>query len=300
MTARTLILLGLGLWVSAASALTTLELKALQGSVHEMCLLPDRSGDYLKVEGEAKAGLPVAVKVIKGDISGKISYDTWKGIPITLDKYKTDPRQCALEMMKLLLPSFKSESGAKVSQESYSEVLVARITDISRAAKNAKSLQLEIEQGKIQQPGPYNRINDLNNSLSDLWLKIAGYGLGTDPFVDNIFFSSSGFSKAQLPPDFGIPEVKQSIGIPRLFRQYLATKADGEANRKQKLLEKALAEYANPAIYPFRDFYERAYSDYRSGENIGTAQFRTDVDFIGKWLVQLISSLNSAQAIIES
>lgn len=91
-----------------AQALTTDQLKSLQETVREMCLLPDRAGNYLSVQGEAKAGLPVAVKIVKGEIVGKISYETWKGIPITLDKYKTDPRQCSLEMMRLLLPSFQT------------------------------------------------------------------------------------------------------------------------------------------------------------------------------------------------
>lgn len=92
-----------------AQTLSSDQLTSLREAVREMCLLPDRVGDYLKVEGEAKAGLPVALRVIRGDIAGKVSYDTWKGIPITLDKYKTDPRQCALEMMKLLLPSLSPQ-----------------------------------------------------------------------------------------------------------------------------------------------------------------------------------------------
>lgn len=54
------------------------------------------------------------IKVIKGNISGHVSYETWKGIPITLDKYKTDPRQCSLEMLKLLLPSFTAVSPSPI------------------------------------------------------------------------------------------------------------------------------------------------------------------------------------------
>jgi hypothetical protein len=91
-----------------AYSLTEHELKILKDSVKEMCLFPDRSAEYLKVEGTAKAGLPVPVKIIKGELSGKIAYEKWKGIPVTLDKYKTDPRQCAQEMLKILVPAFKS------------------------------------------------------------------------------------------------------------------------------------------------------------------------------------------------
>jgi hypothetical protein len=95
--------------VPAQADLTNDQLKSLQDAIKEMCLFPDRAGNYLSVGGEVKVGLPVAVKIVKGDLSGKISYDSWKGIPITLDKYKTDPRQCAVEMTKLLLPSFQTQ-----------------------------------------------------------------------------------------------------------------------------------------------------------------------------------------------
>lgn len=98
------------LLVGNAIALTQKELKTLQDSVKEMCLFPDRTAEYLKVEGNAKAGLPVAVKIVKGELSGNISYGTWTGIPVTLDKYKTDPRQCAQEMMRILVPAFSTKA----------------------------------------------------------------------------------------------------------------------------------------------------------------------------------------------
>lgn len=93
----------------AAHALTQQELNSLTAAVKEMCLVPDRSGDYLKVEGDAKAGLPVVVKVVKAELSGKLTYENWKGIPIALDKYKTDPRACANEMLRILVPAFGSQ-----------------------------------------------------------------------------------------------------------------------------------------------------------------------------------------------
>jgi hypothetical protein len=103
-----------------------------------MCLLPDRAGDYLKVEGEAKAGLPVAIKVVKGELAGKVSYDTWKGIPITLDKYKTDPRQCALEMTKLLVPSFTAEPTKNHNPPAAPNITQRLETEIAQRLRVAK------------------------------------------------------------------------------------------------------------------------------------------------------------------
>lgn len=90
----------------AGTVLSIDRMYALRETVRELCVSPDRTGDYLQVEGDAKAGLPVVVKLIKGNITGKVSYEAWKGIPITLDRYKTDPRECAVKIVGLLAPSF--------------------------------------------------------------------------------------------------------------------------------------------------------------------------------------------------
>lgn len=108
------LLFGVSILNTSAVALTPEQLPALKEAVKEMCLFPDRAGDYLKAEGGAQVGGAVPIKVIKGNISGHVSYETWKGIPITLDKYKTDPRQCSLEMLKLLLPSFTAVSPSPI------------------------------------------------------------------------------------------------------------------------------------------------------------------------------------------
>ena len=117
----------------AANALTPQELNSLTAAVKEMCLVPDRSGDYLKVEGDAKAGLPVVVKVVKAELSGKLTYESWKGIPIALDKYKTDPRACANEMLKILVPAFGSKETPKACRDkSHGVERYARTFDVDR------------------------------------------------------------------------------------------------------------------------------------------------------------------------
>lgn len=96
-----------------ALALDVEQLKALHEAVREMCLHPDRAGAIIRVEGDVKAGLPVPVKLVKADLSGSISFEAWKGIPITLDKYKTDPRECSIELVKILTPSFEKSNTDK-------------------------------------------------------------------------------------------------------------------------------------------------------------------------------------------
>lgn len=101
-----LLLLALGTAASQARALSKQELATLTESIKEMCVAPDRMGEYIKAEGVTNVGLPVTIRIVKGEIGGKLTYESWKGIPITLDKYKMDPRQCAVEVLKILLHAF--------------------------------------------------------------------------------------------------------------------------------------------------------------------------------------------------
>lgn len=88
---------------SGALALDATQFKALSDTVKEICLFPDRTGSLIQVEGQGAVGAPVLVKIVKADVSGKLSYENWKGIPITADKYKAEPRVCAMEITKLLV-----------------------------------------------------------------------------------------------------------------------------------------------------------------------------------------------------
>ena len=107
---KLLLYITISIYSSATFALSNSDLTSLKDAVREMCLFPDRSGDYLQTEGEIKAGTPVTIKIVKAELSGKIAYENWNGIPITLDKYKTDPRQCAIEILKILQPALSSTS----------------------------------------------------------------------------------------------------------------------------------------------------------------------------------------------
>ena len=102
--------------VCEANALTNDQLKSLQSSIREMCVQPDRIGDVLKVEGNANVGADLIFKIGSANLEGKMSYEKWNGISVEVDKYKTDPRQCAIEMLKILLPAFSENT---IKQENF-------------------------------------------------------------------------------------------------------------------------------------------------------------------------------------
>lgn len=191
-------------------------------------------------------------------------------------------------------PSRESSSSSVPTGDEYAEVARLRINDLQKATRNVTDLLVEIKAGKIQAQGPINRVNDLNNDLFDLWLKIAGYGLGADPYLDNIFASSSGFSRAHLPPDYGVSAVPQTMGIPRLYERFLDATNTNPHSRDRQELSVIVQAYGNAALYPHKDFYERAYSEYRNGQAIESAQFKSDLDRVDLWLRELMGNLDEA------
>jgi hypothetical protein len=82
-----LVIAALCCYSSGAFALDASELSSLTNTVREMCLHPDRVGDYLKTEGEVKVGAPVLFKIINADLSGKLAYEKWRGISNARSKY---------------------------------------------------------------------------------------------------------------------------------------------------------------------------------------------------------------------
>jgi len=131
-------------------------------------------------------------------------------------------------------------------------------------------------------------------------VKVAGYGLGAEPYVENIFVSSSGFSRAHLPPDYGIKDVPTNMGIPRLYRKYLGLTEHNAKVRDSKYrdLSTLVRAYENPAIYPQRDFYKRAYASYRQGKELDSARFRDDVTSVDAWLVRLSKDLDKVRQMV--
>jgi hypothetical protein len=89
-------------WFGLAVALDPKDLPALQATVHEMCVQPDRKGDYLQLEGDLNA--EATLRIVGLQASGKITQEAWNGISQRLDRYKTDPRECAISIVGLLAP----------------------------------------------------------------------------------------------------------------------------------------------------------------------------------------------------
>ncbi len=169
------------------------------------------------------------------------------------------------------------------------QMIELRSRDLLLAAYNVHNILIAILNGDIR-PGGINRINDLNNDLWDLWLRIAGYGLGTDPVLNHrIMASSSGFNDAYPSPDYGVSGSFRTTGIPRLYEQLLTyTSLSAPEQQSRKAIFFVLVKpYANPEVYPHKEFFERAYSNYREGELLDTPQFAEDLKMLDAWLTDL-------------
>lgn len=171
-------------------------------------------------------------------------------------------------------------------------VVELRVRDLLQETRNNIKFANEVVIGKTKYSADQNKtnINILNNELFDLWLTMAGYGLGTDPYLyRNIFASKSGFSQAYQPPNYGIQGPTREMGIPRLIEHILINSKLAEQekiNRKRELLT-LTQSYSNPAVYPHKVFYENAYGGYRDGFFLDSEQFKTDIDNVAKWLADL-------------
>ena len=181
--------------------------------------------------------------------------------------------------------------------ENIRTIATRRIAELRQYAQNVHTLLREIKNGQIEQPGLLNRVNDLNNDLAGLWLKIAGYGLGTDPYRDNIQLSSSGFSRPEPPGDYGISGPYTFWGLPRLYERFAELSGhSGQASPSKDEFAKLVYAYSNPALYPHRDFYERAYADYRLGQKLSSPQYTTDLETLDQWLSELENALDQVPA----
>lgn len=88
--------------ITQAQTIDTAGLAALQNAVREMCVQPDRRGNYLKVEGDLNAGATLRIAGVNGQ--GRVTKEDWEGLNQRLDQYKTDPRECAINLTGVLLP----------------------------------------------------------------------------------------------------------------------------------------------------------------------------------------------------
>lgn len=168
------------------------------------------------------------------------------------------------------------------------ELAALRSQDLLQRAQNTHQLLREILAGNIGQASPHNRVNDLNNELVDLWMAIASAGLGTEPFQSNINVSSNGFKRPDPAPNFGFPSYAH-LGFPRLYANFLRARGVPLDAIEPQVAEFSglVKPYANPARYPHRDFYERAYNNYREGKELDTERYTADLERLDRWLSEL-------------
>ena len=107
-----------------AQGLDASDLSALQSTVRELCVQPDRKGDYLQLQGDLDAGATLKIAGVNGQ--GNINKQQWDGINQRLDQYKTDPRLCALYMVAILAPLLKHGTTARAPEERTPPVLEDR------------------------------------------------------------------------------------------------------------------------------------------------------------------------------
>jgi hypothetical protein len=192
------------------------------------------------------------------------------------------------EMRKALLLAGGAADSASESKR-VREIAKLRSGDLLQRAQNTHATLREVMNGKVPGQAIQSKINELNNHLTTLWMKVAGYGLGRDPYLDHIQLSDSGFGGATPPPDYGIPGPYVGIGLPRLYERFLEMSgARGKAAEKASVDFKELVQaYSNPAVFRHRDFYERAYGEYRQGKALFTPQYAADLKALDQWLTDL-------------
>src|SRR5262245_43939495 len=69
------------------------------------------------------------------------------------------------------------------------ELAKVRSAELLQRTQNTRDTLREVLKNKNAGAALQTKINDLNNELTALWLALAGYGLGKDPYLDDIQLS---------------------------------------------------------------------------------------------------------------
>jgi hypothetical protein len=181
------------------------------------------------------------------------------------------------------------------------EVAKLRSAELLQRAKNTHAILREVMKHNAEWTTRFSDINGLNNGLTALWIKLAGHGLGSEPYLDNVQLDDTGFNRPQPPPDFGIPGPYVRIGLPRLYERFLeASGATGEAAEKMSAdFKKLVQAYSNPEVYPHRAISQRAYAEYRLGKALFTPQYLADLKAVDQWLTDLETVLGKVPGYFE-
>jgi hypothetical protein len=191
--------------------------------------------------------------------------------------------------------------GGATEMRNVREVAKLRSADLLQSAQNTHALLRQVMKNKAEWNTRFTDITDLYNRLSDLWLELAGYGVGRDPYLDPIRLDDTGVGRVKPPPEFGIPGPYVEMGLPRLYERFLeASGVTGEAAEKRHSdFKKLVQDYSNPELYPHRAFSQRAYAEYRVGQQLFTPQYVADLKSLDLWLAQLETVLGKVPEYFE-
>jgi hypothetical protein len=169
------------------------------------------------------------------------------------------------------------------------EVVKLRCADLLRRTQDTHALLREIMKEKVAGKEFQIKFYSMDRNLGELWGTLATYGLGTDPYLDNIRLPASGSGRPKPPSDFGIPGPYVEIGLPRLHERFLeASGVRGEAAEKLRSDFKQLVrDYRFPEVFPLQDYGEHNYAEYRHGRGLFTPQYEADLQTLDKWLTDL-------------
>jgi RNA polymerase sigma factor (sigma-70 family) len=193
-------------------------------------------------------------------------------------------------------------SGGRAAEiKNVREVANLRSAELLQKAQNTHAILSRVMKNKVAWDSRYIDITDLYNGLNDLWVKLAGYGLGRDPYLDTIRLDDTGSSRAKPPPDFGIPGPYIGMGLPRLHERFLEQSgAKGEVAQKMTAnFKKLVHAYSNPEVYSHRAFSQRAYAKYRRGKGLFTDQYLADLRAVDHWLTDLETILGKVPEYFE-
>jgi hypothetical protein len=180
------------------------------------------------------------------------------------------------------------------------EVAKLRSAELLQKAQNTHANLREVMKSKPVEK-IWTKMNDFNNSLTALWIKMASYGLGRDPYLDIVRLDDSGFSRAELPPDFGTATRYVGMGLPRLYDHFLElSDANGDAAQRMSAdFKKLVQPYSNPEVYTHRAFSHRAYVEYRVGKSLFTDRYLADLQNLDQWLTDLETVLGKVPGYFE-
>lgn len=129
-TVAAIALVGVCFMGSAPSATAQgVDLQALSNAVGQMCVQPDKKGSYLRIDGDLNAGATLRVVGVTG--GAKVTKEEWNGINQRIDQYRTDPRQCAIETLKLLVPLYSTRPHSGLDIEHTQHLLASTIEELS-------------------------------------------------------------------------------------------------------------------------------------------------------------------------